>query len=274
MSRDLDNAAVAERLDAFAGLLDLSGASPYAARAYRRAAETIREARVPIAELVRQGREQELRGIGPGIAARLRELVETGTLAELDALRRDLRPELVGLGRLLGVSPKRMLELANALGVNTPDEFREAVADGRLQSVRGVGPATEAKLRARLEPGPGSQGRAVPLSRARALLGGIADGLGGQMAGDPRRFSDVGTHRAVVAAATRPAETLAAFERLPESVAIVERGQTRAVGVTVEGVPVELRLAPPGRFGTEVIMATGSPAYVDALGPLPAAPDE
>ena len=38
---ELDNAAVAERLEAFAGLLDLAGASGYSARAYRRAAQTI-----------------------------------------------------------------------------------------------------------------------------------------------------------------------------------------------------------------------------------------
>ena len=86
MAADLDNAAIAARLEAFAGLLDLSGSNPYTARAYRRAAETIRESRAPIAELVRTGRVQELRGVGRGIAARLTELVETGTIAELDEL--------------------------------------------------------------------------------------------------------------------------------------------------------------------------------------------
>jgi len=78
------NAYIAEQLEAFASLLDLSGAGYYTARAYRRAAETIRETKAPIAELVAGGRIQELRGIGPGIAARLNELVETGRIAELD----------------------------------------------------------------------------------------------------------------------------------------------------------------------------------------------
>ncbi len=41
----LTNAAVAERLEAFAGLLELAGASPYSTRAYRRAAELARAAR-------------------------------------------------------------------------------------------------------------------------------------------------------------------------------------------------------------------------------------
>ena len=68
MSASLDNATIAERLEAFAGLLDLSGSGYYTSRAYRRAAETIRSTKAPIAELVSAGRVQELRGIGPGIA--------------------------------------------------------------------------------------------------------------------------------------------------------------------------------------------------------------
>ena len=119
-----DNAAIAERLEAFATLLDLSGAGHYTSRAYRRAAETIRETRALIAELVAAGRVQELRGIGPGIAGRLRELVETGSIAELDELEREVQPALVGLGRFLGIGPKRMVEIGRVLGVATADEFR------------------------------------------------------------------------------------------------------------------------------------------------------
>ena len=47
-----------------------------------------------------------------------------------------------------------------------------------------------------------------------------------------------------------------------------------AVGVTVEGVPVELVAAEPERFGTALARATGAAAYVAALEPLPDAPDE
>jgi len=39
LQQHLENKAIAERLDSFATLLELAGASPYAARAYRRAAE-------------------------------------------------------------------------------------------------------------------------------------------------------------------------------------------------------------------------------------------
>src|SRR2546426_11113220 len=103
MPNSLDNATIAEQLESFAALLDLSGSSFYTSRAYRRAAETIRETQAPIVELVGGGRVEELRGIGPGIATRLRELIDTGRIAELDELQSAVRPELIGLGRLLGV---------------------------------------------------------------------------------------------------------------------------------------------------------------------------
>jgi DNA polymerase (family 10) len=112
------------------------------------------------------------------------------------------------------------------------------------------------------------------LNHARALLEGIADALDGEVAGDPRRWADSSLDLSVVRADARPQPVLDAFERLPEIVAVLEREDRRAVGVTVEGVPVELLVPTPGRLGTELLHATGSRAYVDAFGTLPDAADE
>jgi len=109
-----DNASIAGRLEAFAALLDLAGASNYSVRAYRRAAELIRATPARVADLVQEGRARELRGIGPGIEARLVELVETGDIAELRELEREVAPELVAVGQLLGLSAKRSVELGRA----------------------------------------------------------------------------------------------------------------------------------------------------------------
>ena len=67
---------------------------------------------------------------------------------------------------------------------------------------------------------------------------------------------------------------LARFAALPQIVAMIEQEDRRAVGLTVEGVPVELVAAEPERFGTALLRATGAPAFVAALEPLPDAPDE
>ncbi len=271
----LTNAEIAEQLDLFAALLDLSGASFYTSRAYRRAAETIRETKAPIVELVAGGRAEELRGIGPGIATRLRELVETGHIAELDELQQAVRPELIGLGRLLGVGPKRMVEIGRALGVTTAEEFRIAAREGRLTSVSGIGPQTEQRLLAALErEGKPKPPKGMTLNRAREILEEIAAGVGAEVAGDPRRWADVSFDLAVVSSATRPAPVLDAFEALPSIVSVLERTERRAVGVTVDGVPVGLVVAEPARFGTELLIATGAEAYVAGLGQLPPGPDE
>jgi DNA polymerase (family 10) len=64
------------------------------------------------------------------------------------------------------------------------------------------------------------------------------------------------------------------FERLPQVVSVLERSERRLLGVTADGVPVELVVAEPDRFGTELVRATGSDAYVASLGPLPDAATE
>jgi DNA polymerase (family 10) len=271
----VDNDHVADRLEAFASLLELADANPFMARAYRRAAETIRGAAIPVAELVRTGRVRDLRGIGPGIEARLRELVETGAIAELSELEREVAPDLVGLGRYLGLGAKRSVEIARALDVRTADELREAAATGRLRSVPGVGPKTEERLLEALSRDPEPRARkGLLLNRAWELAGAVATAVGGEVAGDPRRWRDSCELLAVVCAARDPTPTLARFEGLPQIVALVEQGERRAVGVTVEGVPIELLVPEAGSFGTALVRATGSRAYVAALEPLPDAPDE
>jgi DNA polymerase (family 10) len=272
------NRWIAERLEAFAVLLELSSANPYSARAYRRAADLVRATKAPVLELLREGRIRELRGIGPGIEARLRELAETGDIADLRELEEVIDPALVGFGRLLGLGPKRMMEVARALDVRSVEGFRDAIASGRLRTAPGIGPKTEQKLLAALEgasrPGAGARRPRFLLSRAIALLEPMADLLGGTVAGDVRRMRDAPEHLAVVCAAADTGQIFEKFERLPEIVAVVDQEGRRLLGVTVEGVPVELVAAEPEHFGTELVRATGSAAYVPALEPLPAAPDE
>jgi DNA polymerase (family 10) len=219
-----DNSSIADALERYALLLDASGSSPYAVRAYRRAAELIRPLPVPVAELVRSGRVRELRGIGTSLEARLQELVETGELAHARALEEELTPKL------------------------------------------------EARLRRELAKGrPPRSERVLLLSQARAVSEAIADPLGAEVAGDARRWSDVCHRLAVVA---RSSDALARFLALPQIVTAVERADSHVVGITVDGVPIELVVAPPERFGTELLLATGSEAFVESLGPLPEAADE
>jgi DNA polymerase (family X) len=168
-----------------------------------------------------------------------------------------------------------MLEIGRTLGVRTLRELREAAQTGRLREVPGVGPETERKLLEALsrEPSTGSR-RPLLLNRSRPLVESVAEALGGLPAGEPRRWRDASERLAVVVGSPDAEGVLDQFEALPQIVAIVERDARRALGVTVEGVAVELVVADRERLGTELVRATGSADYVGALEPLPEAPDE
>ena len=260
----MSNAEIAQTLESYAALLDLAGAGHYTVRAYRRAAELVRETRAPVADLVRAGRVRDLRGIGPGIERRLRELVATGRLAELEELEREVEPGLVALARYVGLSSQRLVALGRELGIRTADELRDAASSGRLRAVKGIGPSTEQKILAGLTRSRARPRRGLLLNRARALATSIAEELDGEPAGEVRRWRDVVHELAVVT--TRQPD----LQSSPLLVAVVEPG----VAVTVEGIPVAITVADPRAYGTALLRATGSAEYVASLGELPDAPTE
>ncbi len=224
----MDNAEIADRLEAFAAVLELGDANPYTIRAYRRAAETVRQSAAPVAELVVAGRGRELRGIGSGIEARLRELLVTGQIAELAELERDLVPDLVGLARYLGLSAQRAIDIARALDIRTAASSGRRRPQGRLRDVPGIGPKIEAQIVSALARETEARSpRGIWLNRARELVGGIARALDAEPAGDVRRWCDSCHQLAVVRAASRPEPVLARFAELPQIVAVIEQGERR-----------------------------------------------
>jgi DNA polymerase (family 10) len=258
------NAEIAQTLESYAALLDLAGAGHYTVRAYRRAAELVRETPAPVAELVRAGRVRELRGIGPGIERRLQELVATGRLAELDELEREVEPALVALARFVGLSAQRLVAIGKELDIRTADELRQAASSGRLRELKGIGPSTEQKILAGLTRDARRPRRGLTLNRARALAAAIAEELDGEVAGEVRRWRDL-VHELAIVTTTPPD-----LQSSPSLVAVLEPG----VAVTVEGIPVAITVAEPHAYGTALLRATGSEAYVASLGALPEAPTE
>ena len=181
----VDNASIADRLDAFASLLELAEANPYTIRAYRRGGgpDPRRRPRRWTSSCA-PGACKELRGIGPGIEARLRELLETGQIAELAELERELAPGLVGLGRYLGLTAKRSVEIARALrrphagGVPRGRGGRPAArrarrrAEARAQILDGARARGRAAAAARDPPAARPRARGRDRGRARRRAGG------------------------------------------------------------------------------------------------------
>jgi DNA polymerase (family 10) len=145
------NAAVADAFDEMAELLAIRGESPFRVRAYQRAASVVRSQPYALAELRATMAFDELPGIGPELAAKLDEFLASGKLRALELLRRQVPSGLRDLLRLPALGPVRVRALYAKLAVRNPEDLRAALAAGRVETLRGFGPAIVARLHAALD---------------------------------------------------------------------------------------------------------------------------
>ena len=102
----MDNATVVRLFREIAALLELKGANPFKIRAYRGAADVIAASATRVADLD-ASQLQELPGIGKDLAARIREIVETGHSTYHAELLAEFPPTILDLLKLQGVGPRR-----------------------------------------------------------------------------------------------------------------------------------------------------------------------
>jgi DNA polymerase (family 10) len=142
------NDDVADRLEEFADRLEAQDVE-YKPRAYRRAAENVREYHTPVERLATDGTDAvaEIEGVGDAIAAKIVEYVETGEIDELTDLREEMPVDIEALTRVEGVGPKTVGTLYEALDVRTLDDLEAAAEAGEIQDVSGFGAKTEQNIR-------------------------------------------------------------------------------------------------------------------------------
>jgi hypothetical protein len=147
-----DNEQVAAWLRQVAELLHAQGANPFRVGAYRKAADSVDQYPGSLRELfAARGLPglDELPGVGPGIAAAIAEMLQTGRWVQLERLRGSLDPALL-FRTVPGVGPELARRIHDALGVDTLEALEAAAHDGRLDAVPGVGARRIAAIRAAL----------------------------------------------------------------------------------------------------------------------------
>lgn len=147
------NSRVADKLREVAKLLAQQGANPFRVGAYRRAADTVASLDRGLREIfAEEGLEglTALPGIGPGIAAAIREMLHSGRWSLLERLRGTVEPEKL-FQTVPGIGPELARRIHETLHVETLEGLEAAAFDGRLETVEGVGPRRAAAFRATLE---------------------------------------------------------------------------------------------------------------------------
>ena len=267
------NGEIAEAFEELASLYELDGAVVYRVVAYRNAAKAIREAGVSVEELAKQGRADELAGVGKTIAEKIDALLDGGSIPSADKLKQRIPSGLVEITRIPGLGPKRAKLLHDQIGVSSIEDLRKAAEDGSLKDVKGFGKKAEENVLAALAAGAdGSPRERMLLSKALPVAEELVAALREhpaairvELAGSARRLSDTVKDVDIVAASSDPAALAEAFAGLDSLDSVSTFGEAGAKAVTHSGLPVDLRIVPEDAFGNLLQHFTGSGRHNEAL---------
>jgi hypothetical protein len=138
----LDNQQIAARLEEVAELLEGQGANLFRVRAYRSAAQTVRNLPRQAHEILDdEGVEglTHLPGIGESLGRSIERLARAGRLGLLLRLRGHAGPERLFV-TLPGIGVETASRIHERLGIETLQELEAAAYDNRLSQVPGMGP--------------------------------------------------------------------------------------------------------------------------------------
>src|SRR5436190_15333416 len=141
----LDASQVADLLLEIGRRASLEGGNPYKAKAYIRAAQSLRTLVIPLDEVVRRAQLRAIPGVGDAIARRIIGLRDDGTDETLNQQRAKFPASLLELLDIPRLKPSAVVKL-NGLGITTLDEAEDAAREGRLRKVKGLGASVERKI--------------------------------------------------------------------------------------------------------------------------------
>ena len=260
----MKNLEIARAFDLIGDLLELKGENPFRIRAYRRAARNLEALTEDLETLAAQGRLDEIPGIGPDLAGKIGEYLETGRVEALESLRREVPAGLADLMGVPGVGPKTAKLLHDRLKVTDLGQLETLARAGKLRGLPGIQAKTEQNLLKGIALVRRGQAR-MPLGRALPLAEEIANALARvrgvkrvEPAGSVRRRKETVGDLDILVTSTDPARVMDAFARLPQVAEILEQGPTKASVRHREGIQVDLRVVEPATFGAALQYFTGS----------------
>ncbi|MFW6153475.1 MAG: DNA polymerase/3'-5' exonuclease PolX [Halobacteriota archaeon] len=260
-----ENDRVADLLEEFADRLEAMDVE-FKPRAYRRAADHVRELDRPIESVAEKGVAalQGIEGVGEAIAEKILEYLETGSIDELEELRADLPVDMDALTRVEGIGPKRVGALYEALAIRDLDDLEREARAGAIREVEGFGETSEQNILEHL-PFAREAAKRHLLYQARSLADTVLDEVGAHeatdrcdVAGSIRRWlPTIGDVDVLVA--TVDAESIVAdldgFDFVAET---IEAGARKASVRNDGGIRVDFRFVDPSTFGAALQYFTGS----------------
>ncbi len=264
----IHNEDIARIFDELADLLEIDEANPFRVRAYRNAARTVRALGRDLGEMVAGGEDlTRLPAIGKDLAAKIEEILQTGTCKALEKLHGHLPPSLESLLALPGLGPKRVKTLYRELGIRDPEALEKAAREGRLESLPGFGPKTRQRILEAIAAQRTTERRFL-LSVARQYAEPLVTWLRAssavaavEIAGSYRRGKETVGDLDILVTTGKPDAVMRRFSTYEEVEDVLSRGSTRATVILRCGLQVDLRVVDTSCLGAALQYFTGSKAH-------------
>ena len=259
----MKNIEVAELLNEIADYLEFAD-DTFRVRAYRKAALVIEGLSEDIEQVWKDGRLEELPGIGEGIAKKIDEFLKTGKLKHLDELKKKTPVDMESLGRIEGMGPKTILKLYRELKIKNVAGLEKAAKQGKIQKIEGLGPTVEQNIIKSIEFAKKSKDR-VPLGFALGSAEEVTKYLKAlkevqkvSVAGSTRRMKETIGDIDILATSKNPQIVIDFFAKMPNVAQVLAKGPTKSSVRLKEGMQVDLRVLNDNIFGAALLYFTGN----------------
>src|SRR5438132_1290295 len=261
----MKNREVAGILRELADTMELLGEDRYRVANYRDAATRVEHHHEPSEVMATEHRVEKIHGVGKSIGAKIREYLSTGQLGALEERRPRVPEAALRLMKIPGIGPKRAMQFAQELNVETVADLQSALDSGQIAALPRLGEKVAAALRQelqRLETRSQRLPLAIALPAAEEVIRQLRQACPAFKsilpAGSIRRWKDTIGDIDILVASTQPEEVMRAFGSLPLLRQVLGAGDTRSSIVTVSDVQIDLRVVAPESFGAAMQYFTGS----------------
>lgn len=138
----MKNEEIAEYFSAVSRLIDLHGEDSFRSKSYSIAAFTIERLQEEI-EQMDDAHLFAIKGIGERTGRKIRELIHTGKLPQLEQLLAATPSGVLQILRIKGLGPKKTAVIWKELGIESIGELEYACHENRLASCKGFGVKTQ-----------------------------------------------------------------------------------------------------------------------------------
>jgi DNA polymerase (family X) len=258
------NREVAGVLNELADMMELLGEDRYRVANYRDAATRVEHHHEPIEVMAEEQRVEQIHGVGKSIGAKIVEYLTTGKLAVIEERRPRVPEAALKLMQIPGIGPKRAMQFAQELNVQTIADLQAALDSGQVAALPRLGAKAAAVLREELQRIE-SRSKRIPLAVALPAAEEVIRQLEAcpavetiEPAGSIRRWKETTGDIDILVSSTRPSEVMRAFTSLPLVRQVLGQGDTRSSIVTVGNVQIDLRVVAPSSLGAALQYFTGS----------------